>query len=84
MKITYEPFTSQFIVNGIPFREFYIAARKEANISIGALEAKAGVTHPILVYLEKGQSGKKQSNSIRAMLIAMEALGYEVTIRKVS
>lgn len=84
MKIEYDPIADDFFVGMGTLRELYINARKASGKTIGKLQSESGIIHPTLYNLEhpSGKS-KKVSNSARALLMGLEVLGYEITIRKV-
>jgi hypothetical protein len=63
------------MVDSKPLREFYITARKEAKITVNKLEQDSGLNRNSLKLVED-----KKSNSIRAMLIGLETLGYVIDI----
>lgn len=76
MTLTWDPLENDFYIDGISAREFYIRKRKAAKITISELQVKSGITHPGLYTLE--WKGQKPNNSIRVILIALEALGFSV------
>lgn len=65
----------------IPVREFYIEERKKSGKTVGELTQICGIQHPRLQLLEKNGKGKL-SNSLVATLAGLEALGYEIILRK--
>ncbi len=56
--------------------EFCKVAREKAGLRRGQLETQAGLTHPVVQRYEENES-----NSITAMLVALECLGFNIEIR---
>ncbi len=79
-KLTWDGF--KFLIDDIEARDFLILKRKEKGMSINKLESLAGLDHPTLRRMERPDYGKGRSNSIRAILIALEALGMEIEIHE--
>lgn len=83
VKVTYDPLKDDLMVGEHTLKEFYIAARLDAGISIGKLEEDAGITHPGLYNIEKPARPPKRptgSVSTKYLLIALECLGYSLEI----
>lgn len=76
MQLTYDLIKEEFYVGNQTLREFYMDARKKQNITIAQLQRDGGLNHPVLWNVEKGKN-----NSIRAILIALETLGYSLDIK---
>lgn len=57
--------------------EAAIAIRHKENISVSALERRAGLDHPRWDRIEKGKS-----ESLRAFIIGADALGYEIEVKR--
>lgn len=81
MKLTYNPKTKNFMVGEKSLVDFYINIRKEDGRAIYQLEREAGLAHPTLQLIEKATPLQPQTNkSVRAILIALMTLGYEIEI----
>lgn len=61
----------------IPLKDFLIYARKRKGITKGALQVNSGLYHPQVHDYESGKN-----NSPRTMLVALDALGYDLLIVK--
>jgi hypothetical protein len=84
-RLTWDPLKNDFMVepDGITLRQFYMLARHLSGVSITKLTLMAGLQHPSLSSIEKRTpSMKKHSNSVKAILAALEALGYTIEIKK--
>lgn len=82
MNLRYDIFADDFFVGDQTLREFYVEARKKAGVSTATLERLAGVMRPTFYNLEYTNKKGYRSNSVRAMLIALEELGYSLEIEK--
>lgn len=83
VKIEYDPYKEDFMVGNKTLREFYIDLRKKSGLTIGRLQTETGLNHPILHNIEKTvYKNGRPANSLRAILIALEYLGYEIRIEK--
>lgn len=81
MRLAWDPFIEEFRVGDQTLREFYMAARKEAGITIAKLESDSGLSRGVLRGIEKVASHNvKLGKSSRAMLIALETLGCTLDI----
>lgn len=91
MILSFDPYTNLFVVrqNNIldgptetPVRDFYIEERKQAHITVSALERAVGLNHPALYNVE--MKGKKSpSNSLVAILAGLEGLGFTIRLERV-
>lgn len=83
MRLTYD-FDDNWQVEGpdgktITLAQFCHDARVKAQVTRSQLNGIAGLAHPTVSSYENGSS-----RSVRAMLIALDALGYEIEIKEPS
>lgn len=65
----------------LTLREFYIKVRQDSGITVTKLAADSGITPSILYSLEgRLNNGRRPSNSIRAILIALETMGFNLEL----
>lgn len=81
--VSFDPTKNDFMVGEQTLREYYIQCRKRSGLTIEAVEKRAGINHPSLWSLEKADRKGWQSNSVRSILIGLEALEYEIRLAEV-
>lgn len=81
MKLRYDLVSEDFMVGEQSLVDFYVAARRDAKISISKLEKDSWLTRGTLRNIEiPPKCRPKKSKSIRAILIALETLGFSLEV----
>lgn len=84
MRIFYDLYEDEIMVDApdgpVTLKNFYIAARKEAGISIPKLTRDTGLEHPQLYVIENPKTKSNGRHSHKLFLAALETLGYSITI----
>lgn len=87
MKLKWNPDKMDFYVHTprgkVCLRDFYMTARKRAGISVLKLENDSKLGHPTLQFIEKSPPSYKPgkpNNSTRALLAALDTLGYSIEL----